>query len=222
MNEKLQAIKGYKALIERYGKPITKEEYKELKEYSDEHHVRISGFKEYVGNIENIKAAIDVIAIIATDFPRILDDRNGVVLQLDYGMGEEDIAEVNEHIMSLNAIYFCNFSFLKESYAEGTAENRYVCGTDWLSVIRHETGHVVGNMYHINSMNIAKGILKTKSSVHVLMAVRDLLSKYSAEDENGGEIISECFSAYYGGIKNDFAKRFVNECIELVKGGRVL
>ena len=47
--------------------------------------------------------------------------------------------------------------------------------------------------------------LKTESNVEVIRHVKENLSLYSAEYEDGREIISECFSGYYSRVNNSFA-----------------
>ena len=81
---------AYKAQIEKLGIPISAGRYRELREYADENRIRISGFRNFVGDIETIKKILDDIYEIGQDFPKILDERAGVVLELDYDMDDED------------------------------------------------------------------------------------------------------------------------------------
>ena len=103
---------AYKARVEELGTPISDERYKVLRDYADKHDIRISGFRNYVGDIDTIKTVIDDISEIADDFPRILDKRNGVILELDFDMKDEDFATTGSgHVIHLNASYFCNLEY---------------------------------------------------------------------------------------------------------------
>ena len=80
----------YKTQVGEFGIPITDEQYKELRSYAVAHGIRITGFRNYVGDIETIKIIIDDISEIARDFPKILDVRFGVVLELDFDMNDDE------------------------------------------------------------------------------------------------------------------------------------
>lgn len=58
-----------------------------------------------------------------------------------------------------NARIFNNWDYLKAEYQMVAEHGHFVKGTDYRSVIRHEAGHVVAQLYGIDSMNIAKEIL---------------------------------------------------------------
>ncbi len=72
---------AYKTRVAKLGKPISEEKYKGLRDYAMNRNIRISGFRNYVGDIETIKTVIDDIREIAEDFPKIIDERNGIVLE---------------------------------------------------------------------------------------------------------------------------------------------
>lgn len=220
MPSTIQKMSSYKSLIQKYGTPIAKEKYNELVLYAEERHIGLSCFKEFVGDIEIIKQIIDDILIIAKDFPLILSPKQGIILELDYEMGTDFATTKNKHIIHLNAVYYSNIDILITDYNEGVSERRFVKNTDWHSVIKHEVGHVVANLYHLKPMEIAKRVLKTDSKLKVLDELTDLLSIYSTELEDGTEIISESFSGYYGNANNTFANAYVAECQRIIaKGG---
>ena len=210
----MEAISGYKALVAQYGTPILDEQFKELREYANDHKIKLSGFKDYVGDIAVMKTVIDDISEIARDFPDILDDRDGIWLELDYGLGTDFATTRSGHIIHLNAGYFSDVEELQSEYNAAVAEGRFVKGTDWRAIARHEAGHVVAAIYHIDSMDIAKSVFGKKSSAAVLLEARDRLSIYSAEYEDGREIISECFSGYYSNVGNVYADDFVKQVIK--------
>ena len=83
----------------------------------------------------------------------------------------------------------------------------FVKDTTYRSIIRHELGHVVSNMYKLNPMEIAQLVLPGLSNTDIIKYVKENLSLYAADYSDGREFISECFSAYYSGVDNDFAKK---------------
>jgi hypothetical protein len=209
---------AHKIQVRELGTPITDELYKELRGYGINHRIRISGFRNYIGNIEIIKTIIDDISEIAKDFPLILDEKTGIVLELDYDMKDEDFATTGSgHIIHLNASYFCDIEKLRESYSKGEKEDQFVKGTDWRAVSRHETGHVVSNVYQLEALKIACECTGITNRIRLFDYLNKELSLYSTAYEDGREIISECFSGYYSKVGNCFANKYVNTCMEIVK-----
>ena len=76
--------------------------------------------------------------------------------------------------------------------------------------------HVVAELYHIDSLEIALEMLNTKSRLVVTEHLRKYLSLYSVEYSDGREIISECFSAAYSKVGNSFAEAFVRRVGKMV------
>ena len=106
-------VNAHKAQVEELGTPISDALYKELRDYANKYNIKISGFRNFVGDIEIIKTVIDDISAIAEDFPKIIDGRNGVVLELDFDMKDEDFATTGSgHVIHLNASFFCNMKWL--------------------------------------------------------------------------------------------------------------
>lgn len=212
----------YRAQIAKYGVPISHEQYDELRRYAKDHSVRLSGFRAFVGEILVIKTVIDDINEIAVDFPSILDERIGIVLELDYGMKDEDFATTDSgHIIHLNAACFANLDRLKENYLEGVQSGHFVQGTDWRAIARHETGHVVDNIYSIEPLELGMEILGVDYMPKMYSILKRELSEYSAMYIDGREIVSECFAGYYGKVQNDFANAFVKKCMEIAETARI-
>lgn len=221
MDTKIQKMSSYKAQVLKYGVPISKEKYLELSNYANDNQVKLSGFKNFVGDIDIIKQVIDDITIIAKDFPLIIHNKRGIILELDYNMGIDYATTESQHIIRLNAVFFSNIEMLKDDYNESVNNNRFVKDTSWHSIIRHEIGHVVANLYHLKPLDIAKNVLNITKTVQVLDILTDELSIYSTEYEDGREIISEAFSGYYSNVGNEFADKYVSQCISIVKEGGV-
>ena len=218
MSQDKNAISSYKAQVEQYGIPISSEEFQELRNYANNHGIKLSGFKDFVGDISIIKTVIKDICDISVDFPEILDDRQGIWLELDYDLGTDFATTESGHIIHLNAVFYSNKEMLTREYAKCEADGRFVKGTDWRAIVRHEVGHVVANLYNIDPMDLAKKLKGINSTADVLDILTDELSMYSTEYNDGREIISECFSGYYSKAGNDFADIYVKTCIDRSKG----
>ena len=207
-----------KAQVAELGTPISADTYKELRKYADTHKIKLSGFRNFVGNIEIIKTIIDDISEISCDFPGIIDEKSGICLELDFDMKDEDFATTGSgHIVHLNALYFCNFDRLTETYDMAVKEGNFVAGTNWRAIARHEAGHVAANFYHIDALEIIKEIMGIQSVAEIFNHLRKELSVYSAAYSDGREIISESFSGYYGKVDNEIANAFVSKCLEIRK-----
>ena len=220
MNDKQAMASAYKAQVARYGMPISDELYKELREYANDHSIRISGFRNYIGDIGIVKEGIDDIYEIGQDFPIILDKRHGVILDIDFNMSDDDFATTDSgHVIKLNAGYINDLDRLKKEYAQLAEKGHFVSNSDWHAIFKHETGHVVANLYNIDSLNIALDITQISKKVELFEYLKNELSLYSTAYEDGREIISECFSCYYSRVNNNFANEFVKRCMEISKKG---
>ncbi len=211
------AIAGYKAQVEQYGTPISSDEFRELRDYANRHGIKLSGFKDFVGDISAIKTVIDDICVISNDFPEILNERQGIWLELDYNLGTDFATTESGHIIHLNAVFYSNMEMLTREYSKCESDGRFVKGTDWRAIVRHEVGHVVANVYNIDPMDLAKELKETKRTAEILDILTDELSVYSTEYNDGREIISECFSGYYSNVGNTFADMYVKACIDRSK-----
>lgn len=190
----------------KYATCITKNDYRELMDYAHKRRVKLEGFRKFSGSVDLIREAVDDIVEIAQDFPKIISERKSIVLRFDEHISERDFATTNRHLISINGNIFNNKDYLEREYQMMTDMGTFVKETSYRSVIRHEVGHVVANIYGLNPMNIAMQVLQMNTENDVLEYVMNNLSLYAAEYEDGREIISESFSAYYSGVDNLFAK----------------
>lgn len=186
------------------GEKITTEQYKEVMKYSREKNVRLSGFKQFDGDIQTVKDMIDDVDEIASDFPLIREGKKTITIYWDETVDADDFAVTRNHIICINANAYRDTKKLSEEYNKLMDSGWFVSGTDYRSIIRHETGHVVENTYKLNGMDIAKKITGEKLDANVVVTLKKELSKYASQQS--GEIISEAFSgAYSSGEKNEFA-----------------
>lgn len=198
------------------GKSISKEEYRELSAHAKRAGINIEGFKRFDGDIGEIKKMIDDANIIAERFPDIKSGRRKLTISLDEHMDSNDFAITNGHIIRINADVYRNTDVLSHEYDKLEKIGWFVKGTDYRSIIQHETGHVVANTYGIDGLEIAKQITGLKTNAELMIYLRNNLSIYSAEYLNGQEIISECFASVYSSEDNNFAWTFVEKCDKIV------
>lgn len=215
-----KSMSSYKSHIMQYGTPISPEDFRDLRKYANSHNISLSQFRDYVGNIDTIKILIDDISTIALDFPKIVEGRYHLELKISYDLGT-DFATTNNHIIRLNGVYFSNMKMLQDTYDDCEREGRFVKGTNWRSIIRHEVGHIVSNKYHLNPLQIAASITNSKNIAYLFDYIEKNLSKYAVEEADGSEIVAESFSGYYSNVNNSFADAFVTHCIKLAKGGEM-
>ena len=127
-------------------------------------------------------------------------------------MSEDDFAVTKGHIIHINADAFRNADVLDEEYESLSKEGWFVKGTDYRSIVKHETGHVVANIYGINGMEIAMDITGN-SRKEVMRYISSNLSEYAGAFKDGSEIISEVFSDVFGSDNpSEFSLRFIEEC----------
>ena len=200
-----------------YSAYITQDKYRNLMDYAREHHVKLENFKRFSGDINLIKELIDDIAIVAEDFPKILTVRKSVVIRLDEHSPLEDFATTDYHLISINSKLFNDRLYLEEEYELLTRIGKFVKNTNYRSIIRHELGHVVANIYRLNPLMIARSIFPDKTNEEILQFIKSTLSLYAADYKDGREFISEYFSAYYSQADVPFAAKYINKCKELAK-----
>ena len=110
---------------------------------------------------------------------------------------------------------------LEANYMEEVLNGNYVEGTNYRSIVKHEMGHVVSNIYGLDGGEIAMKITG-KNMKETLEYLRKELSGYSAIVPTGDEIISEVFSDYYSNESpKKFSLKFMEECANIIaeKGG---
>ena len=200
-----------------YSSYITQEEYKELMAYARENNVKLENFKRFSGDITVIKEMVDDVVAVAKDFPALLTARKCVVIRLDEASPIDDFATTDRHLISINSKVFNDREYLEKEYELLAEMGKFVKGTNYRSVIRHELGHVVANIYKLDPMCIAKIVLPQKSNEEIIKHIKTFLSLYAADFEDGREFISECFAAYYGMTDNSLAIKYVTKCKELIK-----
>ena len=185
--------------------------------HADEKGIKLVSFQNFDGDVQLIHEMLDDAEIIINDFPELREGKNKLQIHNAFNMADADFAETKGR----NKVYINNYAFrdkklLSEEYDRLVKEKWFVAETDYRSIIRHELGHVVSYVYKLSPMSIGKGVLGLRPS-ETLKYVKTNLSVYSSEQEKGLEIISEVFSSIYSGKNNDFALKYYNECVRIIK-----
>lgn len=194
---------------------ITSEQYKDLKKYAEDKGVNLRGFKKSDVDIKLMQDVIDDCSKMFEIYPELKGtERKPFTLELSYYMKDDDFAETTPnitHIVKLNGNAFRDREKLAEEYSKLEQSGWFVKGTDYHSIIRHEMGHLYGDIHKIDSLEVSKNILNLNDNLSVFPLVFENLSEYASSFTDGTEIISEVFSAYYGNVNNDFANKFIEK-----------
>ena len=109
-------------------------------------------------------------------------------------------------VIQLNAASVRSLEVLEREYAKLADEGWFVKGTSARCVMYHELGHVFSHANKISGMRIARAIIGSKDLAKVVSGMSKKLSRYASSYENGREIVSEVFSAWFGKTGNEFAE----------------
>ena len=175
------------------GKTITKEQYKELREYAEANGVKLSQFKKFDGDIQLVREIINDMGKISSSYPNIKD----LTLSLSNFMNDDDFAETTGHIITINANAFRKKESLISEYDKLVKSGWFTEGTSYRAIIKHEMGHVIDNAYKIDSNDIAMRLLGVNTKFDLYKKLPEQLSEYAAGFIDGSEIISEVFAEVY-------------------------
>ena len=197
------------------GKEITKEEYKDLRDYALSKGVKLTNFKKSDVDTALAKEIIDDCEKMLKQFPKIQGNKKyPFTLDLADYMNSEDFAitDVKRNIITLNADAFRNKEKLALEYNKLADSGWFVKGTNYNSIIFHECGHIFEEKYSADGLGIAKEVLKTEKKIVLQDFLSNNLSEYAAFKLKT-EIISETFSAYFGrNVNDDFILQFIKKC----------
>ena len=190
------------------GTKISNDQFKEIMKYGRDKGIRLSGFKQFDGDVQTVKDLVDDVDAIAVDFPLIKEGKKPVTILLDESIDSKDFAVTRNHMICINANAYRDTVRLAEEYQKLVDAGWFVKGTDYRSIIRHEVGHIVERKYELDGLEAVKKITETKSNMEALDIVKKELSGYAAAVDR--EIVSESFSgAYSSGEKNKFALQVI-------------
>lgn len=183
------------------GTSMTAEQYRELREYAEEKSIVLQGFKDSDVAVDLARDTIDEAEHMLGLYPELRgSNKKPFTLKLDQHMKSIDFAEVREgapHIMHINADAYRSRESLAQEYEKLSEIGWFVGGTTYKSIVYHEVGHMVSDVYGVDGLSLMKKVLGTDSTAETLLWCKNNLSEYSFKSD-GSEIISEVFSAYYG------------------------
>lgn len=205
------------------GENVSNEQYRALRTYAEDKGVFLRGFKNSDVDISLAKEAVDTAADMLVKYPELQGfAKRPFTLELNKFMRSVDFAEVKEgtpHILHLNADAFRSRTALQAEYAKLANEGWFVKGTTYKSIIYHEMGHMVSDVYRIDGISVMQEVLGVAHEAEALDWCKNNLSQYSAK-LSGDEIIAEAFSAFFG-LKNPPQEiiDFVQKCDNIIKKG---
>ena len=163
---------------------------------------------------------IDNADAVLKDFPKLTEGKTKLQIHNSFNMEDDDFAITIGNKIYINNYAFRNRNLLNAEYNKKLEEKWFVAGTSYKSIIHHELGHVVTNVYGLSPIKIAKEVTKLNNK-QIIDFVENNLSKYSAVKYNGREIISEVFAGIYSETDNKFALKFYAECVKIIlkRGG---
>ena len=199
------------------GKEITNKELAQLKAYASSKGIELNGFKKFDGDIKTVYDLIDDADSIASRYPAIKTGKRRLMLELS-SMDSKVFAETQGHVIKLNRDAYRSTSRLQEEYEKLLERKHFPAGTSYRALIKHEMGHVIDNHYDdIDPMEIAKLVSGKQSSAEVIDYVKKHLSKYSADQADGSEIISEVFAEVFDSAHpSEFSLKYVEECNRII------
>lgn len=200
------------------GKKVSRIEFKEIREYAKSKGIAINGIKDSMIDKTLAFDIIDKTAEMIERYDLANKFRFPFTVDFSHSLRSIDFAESypdTYHIIYFNKDAYRSLTALEREYSIIEKRRFFVKGTTYRSIPYHEMGHIVEDVYGIDSMEIAKRILNVRQDSEVLELLSEILSEYSSA-ANGGEIISECFSAYYSGVANDFVLKFMEECDKII------
>ncbi len=195
---------------------ITREQYKELRDYASEKGIALFGFKKFDGDIELIKESIDTLSRNLMEFPGVADAKHPLTLELARHLNSDDFAETNGRIISINADAYRNKKRLEDEYQKLVDDGWFVKGTTYKSIIDHEFGHALDFVYKVNAAHIIKRVTGLEKQELVVFLKKNL-SRYAAAGKKGIEITSELWVAMRSGNDSQFVLKYFEEYRKIIK-----
>lgn len=200
------------------GTVISKEEYKELRDYAKEKGIALSEFKKFDGDVSLVKETIDDMSMLVNKYPILNDEKKPLTLKLNYYMEDEEFAQAKEHIIDINGKALRDKELLKSDYLNLSKNGWFTANTSYRAIVKHEIGHTIHDLYKIDTISISKKILNIDSNKELFVLLKNNLSTYSSKFFDGSEILAEVFAEFYDS-KNprEFSLKFMEEFDKIIK-----
>ena len=219
-------VKESDARIIHWPKPknkITPEEFKTIRQYANDRGIGVAGIKNGYVSIDAVKDAIDGAVALVEEYHILEKLKGNIVLDFSHHLENNVFSEVYDIVPNrvfFNEPAYYDPTILYKEYNDLVEDGWFVKGTSYRALVFHEIGHLVADLYNIDCLKIAKDITGFEAEDDLFGYLEKNLSKYSADRKDGAEIISECFSAVYGGANNLFALKFLEECDKIINEKR--
>ena len=198
---------------------ISKDDYAKLRTLAEANGIVLIGVKNFDGSAQVVHEIIETLGTLIKKFPAVSDSRHKLELEMSILLNAQDYAETVGRKIKLNAAAYRDVNLLTKEYQKDVADGWFVKGTTWRSIIHHEFGHVVSNMYKLKPLKIACEITELKSNA-TLDYITDNLSLYAGKFSNGQEIIAEVFADISTGNPCGFSRKFYEKILELTRGNK--
>lgn len=200
------------------GTVISKEEYKELRDYAKEKGIALSEFKKFDGDVSLVKETIDDMSMLVNKYPILNDEKKPLTLKLNYYMEDEEFAQAKGHIIDINGKALRDKELLKSDYLNLSKNGWFTANTSYRAIVKHEIGHTIHDLYKIDTISISKKILNIDSNKELFVLLKNNLSTYSSKFFDGSEILAEVFAEFYDS-KNprEFSLKFMEEFDKIIK-----
>lgn len=125
------------------GTLISNEDFKNFESSIDKLGMRIEGFENYKGDVQILNELVEDLIIIKDTQPSIADMKNGLLIKYEDLGNINDFAVSHKKSISFNSKVYNDSFYLKQSYEQSEKCGFFVKGTDYRSVIYHESGHIL-------------------------------------------------------------------------------
>lgn len=187
------------------GKPMTREEYKSLKQYAKSKGVTLTNtIQEFDGKPETIRNIIDDIESVVKDNEILRNTKRNISLSLADMIDDNDYAMTSGLQITINKNAYRDTNILEMDYQKSVKDKWFMEGTTHRSIIMHEMGHIYANQK--GDEKIIKTIMKEykiENKSKLSEFAEKNLSTYAGKGQSGHEIIGEVFAGVYGSKKKN-------------------
>lgn len=200
------------------GRRLSKEEKADLRAYARDRGIELAMPKACDADPAALRRYVDAAERVASEFPELLgDEKHPLTIRVsalpnkDFGFSPSRA----RHIVDVNEASLRSAEALAAEYGRLADEGWFVPGTSYEAVIYHELGHRYASRNKISGMRIARAIIGSRDKEYLELQIKKRLSTYASSYENGSEIISEVFSAWFSNTGNKFAEQVMQRILEL-------
>lgn len=193
---------------------VSKEEKKKLMQYAEDKGVLIPDLKQFDGDPTLLKAEIDTLSKMCSNFPT----GRKVILSVNNSLPDNDFASTIDHHITLNAKALRDRAITERNIVNGG----FFASTTLEDIAAHEYGHIIASVKGNKGLEIAQKAYynafgENISNKDLLAFLYEHISPYSVQQSGRNkykEVISEILAK-----GNSHAGNFADEFIKLLKEG---